>query len=107
MDFLTRPITAEKLEEKGQSIYKLSKILLFVGVCGFAFLMFICLICVSLGGDFIDPIVFSIYYSYAWAYLFVVIADLAILLGIAAIPMYFSGLNIYALGRIAHNTEEK
>ena len=107
MEFLTRPITSEKLEEKGQSIYKTSKIFMFIGLCGLAFMLLICIICLAMGGDFVDPITFSIYDDdFAWVYFFVVIAYLAILLGIASVPMYFSGLNIYALGRIAHNTEK-
>ena len=108
MEFLTRPITSDRREEKGQSIYKSAKILMFIGLCGLAFMLLICIICLAMGGDFVDPITFSIRDGdFAWAYLFVGIAYLAILLGIVSVPMYFSGLNIYALGRIAHNTEKE
>ena len=82
--------------------------MMFIGVCGVGLMLLICIICLAMGGDFVDPVIFSIRKSkYAWAYLFVGIAYLAILLGIAGVPMYFGGLNIYALGRIAHNTEKQ
>ena len=106
MEFLTRPITSEKLEQKGQSIYKLSKLGMFAGVCAIALMVIIGLISVATGAEFISPFIFDIASSYAFAYPFVIVDYLALIWGLASIPMYFAGLNIFALGRIAHNTEK-
>ena len=107
MEFLNRPITSERLESKGQSIYKAAKKGIFIGLCGIVFLLLICVICVAMGGDFADPIIFKIDKDFTWAYLFVAIADLSILTGLFSIPTYFFGLIIFALGRISTNTEKK
>jgi hypothetical protein len=106
MEFLTSPITSEKLEQKGQNIYKFAKLGMFLGVCAIALAFIIGILSISLGGEFISPFIFDIDEEYAFAYLFVVVDYLALLLGIASVPMYFAGLNIFALGRIAHNTEK-
>jgi hypothetical protein len=113
MEFLFGPITSEKLEDKGQNLYKLGKLFMFAGICGFGVLLLISLIVLvtyssdalfeyvllldtDSGALFIDFLVNTlVFFSY-----------LGIILGFAGIPMYFSGLNIFALGRIAHNTEK-
>ena len=100
-------LTPDKVEERGQRIYKCSKIGMFIGACGILLLLIICLSCLANDGDFLDPIIFDLRSRYAWAYVFVAIADIAIFIGIASIPMYFIGLSIYALGRIARNTEKE
>ena len=106
MGFLTRPITSEKVEQKGQNIYKLSKLGMFVGVCAIVLAIIIGIISIATGADFVSPFIFDIDDDYAFAYPFVVLDYLALLWGLASIPMYFQGLNIFALGRIAHNTEK-
>ena len=50
MEFLTRPITSAKLEEKGQALYKLGKIFCFCGLCGLALLLLSVLITLMVGG---------------------------------------------------------
>ena len=106
MEFLTRPITSKKLEQKGQSISILSKFGMFAGVCAIALMVIIGLISVATGADFFSPFIFDIHRSYAFAYPFVIMDYLALVWGLASVPMYFAGLNIFALGRIAHNTEK-
>ena len=106
MEFLTRPITSEKLEQKGQNIYVFAKLGMFFGICSILLALIIGILSVSLGADFFSPFIFYVAEEYAFAYLFVVVDYLALLWGLASIPMYFAGLNIFALGRIAHNTEK-
>ena len=106
MEFLTRPITSEELELKGQSIYKISKLGMFAGVCAIVLMIIIGVISIELGARFISPFIFEVGGDYAFAYLFVVVDYLALLWGLVSIPMYFVGLKIFALGRIAHNTEK-
>ena len=100
-------MSAKKLEEKGQSIYKQSKILMFIGLCGFALLLLSVLITLIIYPDYVlDLLILNIGSAYAIMYLIIPLSYLGILFGLAGIPMYFSGINIYALGRIAHNTRK-
>ena len=106
---LTRPITSEKLEDKGQSFYKLGKIFCFCGLCGFALLLLSVLITLIVGGGdwVVDLLIFDIDDDFAFMYAIIPVAYLGVCLGLIGIPLYFSGLNIFALGRIAHNTEKE
>ena len=99
-------MTSEKLESKGQNLYILSKIFMFIGLCGIVLALLIGVISIACDGEFVSPFIFDMDDDFAFAYPFVVINYLAFLLGLAGIPMYFASLNIYALGRIAHNTEK-
>ena len=108
MDFLTRPITSERLEEKGQSLYKTGKLFCFIGFCGFALLLLSVLITLAIDSSWVlDLLMLDISEEYAFMFLIIPLSYLGILLGIVGIPMYFNGLTVFALGRIAHNTEEK
>lgn len=80
---------------------------MFIGVCGIGLLLLVGIICVAMGGDFIDPMIFKLKSRYAFAYIFVVLSYLGIIAGISGISIYFHGLNLFALGRIAHNTEKE
>ena len=112
MNFLTRPITSERLEQKGQSLYKVGKILTFCGICALVLLVVLALIVISgygaeglaftfalvgFGGSGIE--VFGSFVA--------LLSYVGILLGIVGSVMYFQGLHIFALGRIAHNTEKE
>ena len=112
--FLTKELTSDDIENKGQKNYKLGKFFMFCGVCGLALLVVISLIVVAaystytlfnyvlllntLSGiglvDFLVNVL--VFVSYA-----------SILLGFIGIPLYFYGINLFALGRIAHNTEKE
>jgi hypothetical protein len=71
MEFLTRPITSEKLEQKGQSIYKFAKLGMFFGVCSIVLALIIGMLSIALGADFISPFIFDVYEEYAFAYFFI------------------------------------
>ena len=109
MEFLTRPITSERLEEKGQSLYKLGKLFMFFGTIGFALLLLSVLIALAMGGTWLVSklFTFSFYGDYALLYYIIPVGYIGILLGILGVPMYLNGLNVFALGRIAHNTEKE
>ena len=114
---LTDPITSEKLERKGQKLYKLGKVFMFAGVCGLGLLLLISLVVIVVVGPYAC---FSSLFNYVLvlnadagqggAYVLVnvlvFVSYLGLLLGIVGIPMYTSGLKFFALGRIAHNTEK-
>lgn len=106
MSYLNDPITSEKIEEKGQSMYLMSKKGMYIGFWAFVLMNVVCCICTALGGDYSDPLLLSIHHSYTWAYFFVLPLYIAMLWGIVCIPMYFNGIIIFVLGRIAHNTEK-
>ena len=112
MEFLTRPITSERLEEKGQSLYKLGKIFSFVGLCGFGLIILIGIIATIIAPSegFVNVITLNMSRlgrSYAFCIPIIIISYIGILLGMIGIPMYFNGLSIFVLGRIAHNTEKE
>lgn len=106
MESLNQSITSEKLEQIGQNIYKFAKLGMIAGLCAIALMFIIGLISVGTGAYFISPFIFEIADIFAFAYPFVIVDYLALIWGLASIPMYFVGLKIFALGRIAHNTEK-
>ena len=108
MEFLTRPITSERLEEKGQSLYKLGKKFIFMGVCGFAVLLLSMLIALAMYGSegLINLIILNLR-GFELMYVIVPVAYIGVCLGLIGVPMYFNGLNVFALGRIARNTEKE
>ena len=108
MEFLTRPITAERLEKKGQSLYKSGKILIFCGLCGLGLIILsILLTGILVGFDEVEYLLtFQISDEYAFMYIIMPLSYLGFLLGLIGVPMYFNGLNIFALGKIANNTEK-
>ena len=109
MNFLTRPITSERLEEKGQSLYKLGKVFSFCGLIGFCMFVLSILgaLAVKGGSAILFLLEFNLGSGYEFMYLILPVSYIGILLGIIGIPMYFHGLNIFALGRIARNTEKE
>ena len=106
MDFLTKPITSERLEEIGQSFYKLGKGFFFYGLIGLAmFLLSIIGALVINGGEGVSYLLEFDLSGYEFMYIILPLSYMGIVFGVAGVPMYFSGLIIFALGRIAHNTE--
>ena len=55
----------------------------------------------------VDLLTFGISGEFAFMYLIMVISYLAIVYGAIGIGLYFYGINLFALGRIAHNTEKE
>ncbi len=106
LEKVLQPITSEKVEKKGQFIYKLGKLFVFIGLCGFAILLFLSFCALILGGSEYVICLFSfILDGFEFVAPLLVLGYLAIALGFIGIPLYFYGLYIYTLGRIANNTE--
>ena len=80
---------------------------MILGLCGLGLSLLIGLISVSLGAEFYTPFIYDLGTDYFFASPFIMAAELCILYGILSIPMYFIGLNIFVLGRIAVNTEKE
>ena len=79
---------------------------MFIGLCGFALLLLICIASSALGGNFEDPLLFDIYDDYAFVYPLIAVAYLAILGGFYGICSYNIGIYLFTFGRIAVNTEK-
>ena len=105
-NFLNSELTPEKVEAKGQKLHRLSKIGMLIGLCGIALFVIIGLISIATGASFIAPMIFHVYHGYEFSYFFVVIDYLALILGIVGCSVYFRSLELYALGKIAVNTEK-
>ena len=107
MKFLKTPLTSSKLEATGQAFYIFGKIGMFSGVCGIALTILMGLISVATGADFFSPMIYDISMDYAFAFPFIWLADLGLLLGVLGVPSYFYGLHLFGHGRIAVNTEKE
>ena len=106
MNFLNTPITSEKFEKKAQLLYKLGKWAMFIGVAGLVLALIIGLISVAVGASFINPFIFMLS-GYGFAYPFVIIDYLALLIGLFGPVLYISGLIMFGIARIAVNTEKE
>ena len=104
-EFLSRDLTSKKVEEKGQNLYKNSKLLMFIGLCGIGLAIIMGLISLMLDGEFISPFIFDFSQDFAFAIVFVIADYIALLCGIIGIGWYHYSLNLFAIGRIASNTE--
>ena len=112
MSFFTKllsPMTSEKLENKGQFFYKAGKLGMFCGLAGLGLLILSILGTLIIGRPswVVDLLTFGIRGEFAFMYLIMVISYLAIVYGAIGIGLYFYGINLFALGRIAHNTEKE
>ena len=102
-------MTSEKLENKGQFFYKAGKLGMFCGLAGLGLLILSILGTLIIGRPswVVDLLTFGIRGEFAFMYLIMVISYLAIVYGAIGIGLYFYGINLFALGRIAHNTEKE
>ena len=106
---LLSPMTSEKLENKGQFFYKAGKLGLFCGLAGLVLLILSILGTLIVVGPYwvVDLLAFKIASKFAFMYPIMVVSYLAIIYGAISIGLYFYGINLFALGRIAHNTEKE
>ena len=103
------PMTSEKLEKKGQAFYLGGKVLMLIGIIGLGMLLLSMIITMMLFGPEGIALLFLFEFGsgFEFMYLIMPLSYIGILLGIAGIGLYFFGINLYALGRIAHNTEKE
>lgn len=110
---LSEDMTSAKLEKMGQKQYKLGKAFMLFGLCGIIALVLI---------SFIVVVLYSPYTLFSYVLLLrttsglaildlivniiVFLSYVSILLAIIGFPLYFHGINTFALGRIAVNTEK-
>lgn len=105
---INETINPTKVVEHGEKLYKLSKIFIFIGACAVALAVFMSLIGLMLeGGYFYLMFVFDVTSDYTFVIPLVILVYLGIIIGFTGIPMYYSSLQIYSLGKIAQNTENK
>ena len=106
---LNNELTSEKVEKKGQRIYKNSKWCIFIGICGFSLLAVICLLTLLIGGTSSVLSVLSLTISGGYEFLIpiVILCYIAIVIGFFGPAGYFLGITIFSLGRIAVNSESQ
>ena len=106
---LSDSITSSMLEEKGQALYKKGKLFMLIGKCGFALFLALVLGALLIYGEYglINLLNFDLPTGYEIFLILLVLSYIAILLGLSGIVMYFNGLNLFGLGRIAVNTEKE
>lgn len=102
-------LTSKEIEDKGLKMMNAGKILAITGLCGLGLIVLICLISMSMGGPAyaLMALTFTVHSSFAFVIPFMIIAYLAFLCLFPGITLYYNGLKLYALGRIAVNTEKE
>ena len=107
MENFLKPITPERLEKKGQSFYRIGKIGMLCGIAGLILqIISLGLVMIIEGAEeIVDFLCFDTEPSVFFVYPFWVISCLGILFGIFSVFLYFSGMKLFALGKIAGNTE--
>ena len=107
MNFLTDPITAEKIEEKGERLYIFSKIGMFAGLCGFILAIIIGVFTVIVGGDLEYTFTLDIDDEFKFAIPIIILDYLALVFGVICTPLYFYSIQLFVLGNIASNTKSQ
>ena len=105
---MLEPITSEKVEQKGQTIYKVGKIGILCGLLGLGLIILFVLGTVLIFGSEYVGRTLALNFDPSVAFLIPIMlcAYLGIVFGVASIFLYFYGMQLFALGRIAHNTEK-
>ncbi|MBO5852176.1 MAG: hypothetical protein J6R29_07580 [Clostridia bacterium] len=103
-----KTLNTGKVIERGEKLYRLSRLFMFIGACAVALAILMALIGLMIDSKYFYFIfLFSADSSFDFTIPLVIIAYLGIILGLIGIPMYYSSLQIYSLGKIAKNTELK
>jgi hypothetical protein len=105
-EILNSDLTSERVEKKGQWFYKRSKPLILIGICGMILLLIFCIIGYMDIGVRTLLEVLTLQYGEAMSAL-TLVCYIAILCGCVGIGWYFYGIQTFALGRIAVNTEKE
>ena len=105
---ILEPITSKKVEQKGQKIYKVGKIGMLCGLIGLVLMiLFVLGTVVIFGGEYIgNTLALKFDPSVAFLMPLMLFAYLGVVFGVVSIFLYFYGMQLFALGRIAHNTEK-
>ncbi|MBQ7906636.1 MAG: hypothetical protein IJ309_01535 [Clostridia bacterium] len=105
MKFLKTPITSEKVEGLGQKLYKISKwVMLIAALCFVTFFVVALILAACEGCEIGELLIFD---SDTYIIPFTAISYLSLVVCLIGVGLYFSGINLYAVGRIAVNTEKK
>lgn len=106
MNNFIKPLTSKQLENFGQIIYMLSVGFFFIGLCGVGMLAVVISITALIDITWV-PMLLScdIHPDYWLMYPVMFIIYSFIILGIAGAALFPSGLLVFGIGRIAHNTE--
>ena len=101
-------MSSEKVESKGQSLIKAGRLCMLIGVCALGLFLFILIIAAMIGGTegIVEALTFN-FRGYEIGIPFMALSYLGILAGLCGLPIYISGLNLFALARIAVNTENQ
>lgn len=101
-------MTSTDVERIGQNLTKSGKYLMVIGLYSSGLFLLILLIAALINGP--TGISYALAFNfdgYEIGIPFMGLSYMGMTCGILGIPMYFGGLNIFVLGRIAHNTEKE
>ena len=107
-DKILAPLTSEKVEKKAQTFYKVGKLGMLCGLIAMVLLILSVLITLMIGRPswVEDLLILDIDDDFFFMYPIMILSYLGILFGAVGVGLYFYGINLFALGRIAHNTEK-
>ena len=103
-----KDMTSKRVEEIGQSFIKAGRYCMTIGLYSLGLFLLILLIAAVVNGA--TGILYALAFDfdgYEIGIPFMGLSYMGMMFGILGVPMYFIGLNIFALGRIAHNTEKE
>ena len=100
-------MTPKKVELQGEKLYKTGKIFMFIGLFSLAFLILVTLISLAISPRYFYYIFLLDASGYEILYPLILGSYIGVPLGILGIVLYLYGMQLFALGRIAGNTEQK
>ena len=112
-EILNRDITSFDIQRKGIRSHKLGKWFMAIGLFGISLLLLISIVVVILYDSYALIYVLGFEVDSGAAFvdfvvcILLIVSYIAISFGIVGVPLYFYGINTFALGRIAVNSERK
>lgn len=112
-EILNRDLTSADIERKGKRSHKLGKWFMAIGLFGISLLLLISIVVVILYNSRVlnDVLRFEVGSGSALVdfvvCILLIVSYIAIPCGIVGVPLYFYGINTFALGRIAANSEKE
>ena len=102
-------LNSREVENKGLALYRAGKTGMICGLIGLGMLILSILgtMIIEKPKYVVNTLTFDFDKEYGFMYPIMFIAYFFILYGIIGIRLYFSGMHLFAIGRIASNTEKK
>jgi len=108
LENVLKNMTSQKVEKKAQTIIKVGRIFMLIGLICLILFLFILFLALVLEGKYglMSALVLD-FRGYEFGIIFMLLAYLGTAVGICGLPMYMYGIQLFTLARIAVNTEKE